>query len=68
MFSVKGGTGTLANGHGSQSPGRGSGFGAAIQDISLYLEARGGCQVGHAHVSEVMADQLWFPTVASGWL
>ena len=33
----------------------GSGFGAAIQDVSLYLEARGGCQAGHAHVSEAMA-------------
>ncbi|OWK61196.1 Guanine nucleotide-binding protein subunit beta-like protein 1 [Lonchura striata] len=41
----------------------GSDFGAAIQDVSLYLETRGGCQAGHAHVSEVMAV---FDFAASG--
>lgn len=39
----------------------GSDFGAAIQDVSLYLETRGGCQAGHAHESEVMAGKARAP-------
>lgn len=39
----------------------GSGFGAAIQDVSLYLEARGGCQTRHGHVSEAMAGKVTRP-------